>query len=297
MKEVTLTKKVNYTKYGLTHLTVEDVIEIIRKGSIALIENEIGCKTLEQATCYIRSRHSSEWQELKKELLPAVAFNGTFSELDGKHLMSYSDVTALDFDHIQSDEQMQAVYERLKCIPCVLCVFVTPSGKGLKAIILHDNKDSERHVDLYNQLLSQFHEASSDVSCKDLARRNYLCYDPNIWVNPSPIPYHYEPTPIQYDCNTLVFKTSSGISSKSIICIMDKSWKKKHPEYWHEGNRANSIFKLACMLCKWGVEESLASEYFIKGWEDDTMTKKEIESNVERAYRCEDFGCVEFIVF
>ena len=37
-----------------------------------------------------------------------------------------------------------------------------------------------------------------------------------------------------------------------------------------------SIFSLACQLCKWGVDENLAMEYFVDGWESESMTENEI---------------------
>ena len=63
---------------------------------------------------------------------------------------------------------------------------------------------------------------------------------------------------------------TKAVSDKSIISIMNSHWKKNNPEYWKKGNRGNSIFRLACWMCKWGVDEGLAIEYFIDGWEDDT---------------------------
>ena len=80
---------------------------------------------------------------------------------------------------------------------------------------------------------------------------------------------------------------------------MNSALKKKYPEYWQEGNRACSIFKLACWLCKWGVDEDLALEYFIKGWESDNMTEDEITGHVTRAYNTEkdNFGTVDFTFY
>lgn len=45
------------------------------------------------------------------------------------------------------------------------------------------------------------------------------------------------------------------VSDKSIINIINSLWKKNNPEYWKKGNRAESVFKLACLMCKWGVDE------------------------------------------
>ena len=94
---------------------------------------------------------------------------------------------------------------------------------------------------------------------------------------------------------------SSGtrtVSDKSIISIMNSHWKKNYPEYWKKGNRGNSIFMLACWMCKWGVDEGLATEYFIDGWEDDTMDEKEIRSHVGNAYKTEEknFGTLIFTI-
>ena len=234
----------------------------------------------------------------KARLLPAVAYNGTFKELNNTGLIDYSSVTALDFDHIATSEEMVGLRNRLVITPCVLSVFVTPSGRGLKALVWHDNTDPNKHGDLYEQLLTKFYVANrNDTGCKDLARRNYLSYDPYIWTNPKPVQFHYIPS-IKPKVNSLSTHIGKGLSGQSIISIMNSVWKKNNPEYWEEGNRATSIFKLACLMCKWGVDQNLASEYFIDGWESDSMSEKEIQSHVDNGYKAEEmnFGTLNFII-
>lgn len=234
----------------------------------------------------------------KARLLPAVAYNGTFKELNNTGLIDYSSVTALDFDHIATSDDMACLRNRLVITPCVLSVFVTPSGRGLKALVWHDNTDPNKHGDLYEQLLTKFYVANrNDTSCKDLARRNYLSYDPYIWTNPKPVQFHYIPS-IKPKVNSLSTHIGKGLSGQSIISIMNSVWKKNNPEYWEEGNRATSIFKLACLMCKWGVDQNLASEYFIDGWESDSMSEKEIQSHVDNGYKAEEmnFGTLNFII-
>ena len=87
-----------------------------------------------------------------------------------------------------------------------------------------------------------------------------------------------------------------NVSDKSIINIMNSSWKKNHPEYWQEGHRAMSIFSLACQLCKWGVDGNLAMEYFVDGWGSESMTENEIIGHVRNAYKAEEknFGKENF---
>lgn len=309
MTNVTLTQRINYTKFNLGYGTVDDVVKIIREGNILMNDYEIDQYSLKWAIEFIRSLNThDEQQKWKERLLPAVAYNGVFSEVEKHHIMQYSNVTAMDFDKIKSYGEMEHLRNRLVKTPCVCCVFVTPSGKGLKALVLHDNTDPAMHEDLYNQLLQKFNMASKDDKCKDLARRNYLSYDPYIWTNPNPVPYHYVPTikptiqvqqVMQTQPKNHYSQTGKKISDKSIISMMNSSWKKNHPEYWQEGNRACSIFMLACLFCKWGVDEDLVLEYFIGGWESETMTEDEITGHVLNAYKTENdnFGTVDFTYY
>ena len=296
--KITLAEKIYWTKYNLVYPELGDIIQMIRTGNIQLHDNEFNGYTLKRAIEHIRSVAPSDMQKWKARLLPAVAYNGTFRELNSAGLIEYSCVTALDFDHIATPYDMYSLENRLKITPCVLSVFITPSGRGLKALIWHDNTDPARHGDLYEQLLNKFYVANgSDASCKDLARRNYLSYDPYIWINPSPDPYHYVPT-IKPQVQIPQSSGTRTVSDKSIISIMNSHWKKNNPEYWKKGNRANSIFMLACRMCKWGVDEGLVTEYFIDGWEDDTMDEKEIRSHVGNAYKAEEknFGTLIFTI-
>ena len=296
--KITYQKKIHWTKYNLSYPNLIDIIQGIRMGNITLHDNEFGAYTLKQAIEHIRSVNPSDMRKWKARLLPAVAYNGTFKELNNTGLIDYSSVTALDFDHIATSEEMVGLRNRLVITPCVLSVFVTPSGRGLKALVWHDNTDPNKHGDLYEQLLTKFYVANrNDTGCKDLARRNYLSYDPYIWTNPKPVQFHYIPS-IKPKVNSLSTHTGKGVSGQSIISIMNSVWKKNNPEYWEEGNRATSIFKLACLMCKWGVDQNLASEYFIDGWESDSMSEKEIQSHVDNGYKAEEmnFGTLNFII-
>ena len=296
--KITYQKKIHWTKYNLSYPNLIDIIQGIRMGNITLHDNEFGAYTLKQAIEHIRSVNPSDMPKWKARLLPAVAYNGTFKELNNTGLIDYSSVTALDFDHIATSDDMACLRNRLAITPCVLSVFVTPSGRGLKALVWHDNTDSNKHGDLYEQLLTKFYVANrNDTGCKDLARRNYLSYDPYIWTNPKPVQFHYIPS-IKPKVNSLSTHIGKGLSGQSIISIMNSVWKKNNPEYWEEGNRATSIFKLACLMCKWGVDQNLASEYFIDGWESDSMSEKEIQSHVDNGYKAEEmnFGTLNFII-
>ena len=295
---ITLAHRINHTRYNLSYPTLSRVTGMIRDGNMVLCDSQYGKYTLAQAIEHIRKQPENEMQYWKARLLPAVAYNGTFSEIDSTHLISYSNVTAMDFDHIGTQDEMTDLGNWLIRTPCVLCVFVTPGGRGLKALILHDNTDPDRHRDLYTQLLDKFNVAGKDSACKDMARRNYLSYDPDIWMNPNPVTFHYIPT-VRAQGKVIQPHAERKVSDKSIINIINSLWKKNNPEYWKEGNRAESIFKLACLMCKWGVDESLAIGYFTEGWKSPTMSEEEILGHVRNAYRAEknNFGTLEFNVY
>ena len=295
----TLTQRINYVMYGLKNISLKEAIEYIRNGDMVLCDKEYGNYTLRQAIEFIREVNEKDKQFWKSRLLPAVAYNGTFIYVDAKGMDEYSHITAMDFDDILTMDELMHLRNRLIKTPCVVCVFITPSGHGLKALVLHDNTDLSKHTDLYNQLLDKFNVASKDVNCKDLGRRNYLSYDPDIWVNPSPKLFHYIPS-VKPQIKTIQpIPNGRKVSDKSIISIMNRKWKEKHPEYWVEGNRASSIFRLACLMCKWGVDEELAGEYFVDRWENDTMSREEIQGHVGNAYKAEqnNFGTVEFRIY
>ncbi len=296
--KTTLTEKINWTKYNLAYPELNDIIQMIRTGNMQLHDNEFGDYTLKQAIEHIRSVAPGDMRKWKARLLPAVAYNGTFRELNSAGLIEYSCVTALDFDHIATPEEMMGLRNRLMRTKCVLSVFVTPGGRGLKALIWHDNTVPARHEDLYGQLLDKFYVANrSDASCKDLARRNYLSYDPDIWTNPNPVQFHYVPT-IKPQVQIPQSSGTRTVSDRSIISIMNSHWKRNNPEYWEKGNRATGIFKLACRMCRWGVDEGLATAYFIDGWADDTMSEGEIRGHVGNAYKTEgkNFGTLKFTI-
>ena len=298
-QEVNLMDRINFTKYNLSPRSIGEVIEIIRRGNYNIHDNEFGDLNLQEATNLIRGQ-PNDMQNMKYRLLPAVAFNGTFSEIKETGIETYSQITALDFDHVCDMEGLKA---RLTGCAHVFCVFTTPSGNGLKALVLHDNTDPSKHRDMYEQLLSMFSEASQDPSCKDLARRNYLCYDPNVWINQNVVPYHYVPSvPQQVPTHpSLVSNTPHqiyhGVSGKRILDIQLATWKRKHPEAWVEGNRASGIFKFACMLCRWGVDISLVKDRFTKEWGD--MDVKEVIGHIEGAYNAEhgNFNTKEFKIY
>lgn len=161
---------------------IDKVLDIIKTDSYYNVAEKVDA---------VRKAKNDESKDKAKMKLPAVTWNGTFKTKNRKDLIHYSSFTALDFDHIQP-ENMDGFGKWLQGFSCVYACFVTPSGEGYKAIILHDNYEPLYHYDLYNQLLNLFDCPEIDKSTTDLARGNFLSYDPNLWKNPEPKPFHFD---------------------------------------------------------------------------------------------------------
>ena len=270
---------------------------------LAMIQNGV-CynQDLREVTAFIQSQSDHDVQnQLKLQNLPVALFNGTFSYKNSAGLKEYSNFTAIDFDRFNNEQEFNEVGSRLCNTPCVYAVFRTPSGRGLKAIVMHDNDNPEYHEELYLQLLSKFNTPATDTSVGDIARGNYLCYDPNLWLNSNCVPYHFIHDP-QYTTRVIpsrshgtldkatlrnalsLLKPLSKKSDESVINILNAKWRKDSSR-WKEGNRANSIFNSASELCRAGVDMDKSIDYLIASYKPTGMSEREIEYQAVRGYQ------------
>lgn len=277
---------------------IDKVLDIIKTDSYYHVAEKVDA---------VRKAKTKEEKEKAKMKLPAVTWNGTFKTKNRNDLIHYSSFTALDFDHIQP-EKMDEFGKWLQGFPCIYAYYVTPSGKGYKAIILHDNYEPLYHYDLYNQLLELFDCPEKDTSTVDLARGNFLSYDPNLWKNPNPEPFHFvssTPEPVIPDIVTeTIIKDETGneiiteddsyvanflntlsrqvVSDDSIIRILGKIWTGKSIA----NGRNNTTMSYAGVLCKAGVEKDRAKSFI-----EELIPDFDITEIIEYAYSHNTFGC------
>ncbi len=277
---------------------VDKLLEIIRDDTYYHLKPKVEA---------VRSAESKDEKNKKKALLPVVTWNGTFKSRHKNECTVYSSYTALDFDHIEPKD-MPAFVRWLQGFPCVYACFVTPGGTGYKAIILHDNCEPLYHYDLYGQLVKLFDCPWIDKSTTDLARGNYLSYDPDLWKNPNPVPFHFVPgTPEPVIPNTItetVIRDVQGepvlvrdeswvegflnrlnrqvISDDSIIRILRKTWNGNSLS----NGRNNTAMAYAGILCKAGVEPGKAKAFI-----EELIPGFDITEIVRYAYTHNIFGC------
>ncbi len=309
--EITLFGRINWTTYGLRTITVQEAINIIKDGTYQINGNMC---TLREITSRIRNLpQGTDIQPIKQQYLPAVSFNGIYNN----GIVKYSNVTAMDFDHITSQAEYTDLYLRLMATKCVGWIYRTPSGHGLKALVLHDNTDPGKHGNLYSQLMKMFQAPyiKTDPKCKDLSRRNYLCYDPDVWTNPSPEPYHFV-YDARYDISAPVntyghsakinqtgmqkvipAETSGTLSDASIMSMLKSRCKRFHPDYLVEGARRDGVYWFGTQASKAGVDYQHGLEYVNQLYHGNeitltrggTFTDEEVTVNYTNGYKAETY--------
>lgn len=296
-KRVSLFKRITDVKNPIDY-NLDDILEIIRTGT------EFDLKKKVQD---VRNAKDKDEKDSMKIRIPATTVNGTFESKNKNCLKVYSSYTALDFDHIPEDE-MQDFIDNLKKSPHVYAGFRTSSGKGYKAIILHDNLEPLYHDDLYEQLLEYYNCEVKDTSTRDLARGNYLSYDPDLWINPDAVPFHFVPSttvPKTVVMKTeTVIKTEAGeeilvqdddeasgfllklrkqvISDETIIKFLKGIWTGKAIGQ----GRNNAAMSYAGVLCKAGIEKNKAKAVI-----EELIPGFDISEIIRYAYSHNIYGC------
>jgi hypothetical protein len=105
---------------------------------------------------------------LKFLSLPIVCWNGIFTKKKSGFLTEYSSYIAIDLDNFENEKDMAKSRENLMKKPYVKAIFMTPSGKGLKAIIQHNNINPDDHRELFRVIAADINDPHIDLSVCDM---------------------------------------------------------------------------------------------------------------------------------
>ena len=134
---------------------------------------------------------NGEWQarvekcrtDLKyKNFLPCFTPTGVFNHRSIAGLEVYNGIICLDIDHIEDPEFLK---QRAAKLSYVHAAFVTPSGKGLK-VIIKSKATPETYKAIEEEIANAFlHDTGAvrDHRCKDIARIQFVSYDPTLYFN------------------------------------------------------------------------------------------------------------------
>jgi hypothetical protein len=232
-------------------------------------------------------KDKSQRNELKKNL-PAICFSGTFNKRNDASIIQHSGIICLDFDGYESNKELLTDKEKLTKSNYVYSVFISPSGKGLKALIKIP-QDVDNHVNYFNSLEMHFNNPHFDTTCKNISRVCYESYDPLIYVNKNSSVWEEIKEKEYTEVNTRLDVPTIPITDENkIVEILVKWWAKKYPMV--EGQRNNNCYVLASAFNDFGVNKSLAG-YVLQNYRTADFSENEINQTINSAYaQTQNFG-------
>ena len=218
--------------------------------------------------------------ELKK-MLPAVCFSGEFNKRADKSLVKHSGFICLDFDNYDKVKDMQSEKQKLAKDKYVYSVFVSPSGKGLKAIVKIPD-DPDNHVNYFISLEEYFSSPYFDTTSKNISRVCYESYDKNLYINKDSVVWDKLKEREYKEVDVLSSSRSIPITDKNkVVSILMKWWESKYP--MSEGQRNQNTYVLAMAFNDYGIKIETAS-YILSGYACDGFPLSEIQATVNSAY-------------
>ena len=225
-------------------------------------------------------KDKSQRNELKKNL-PAICFSGTFNKRNDSSIIQHSGFICLDFDGYENNKELLRDKEKLTKSNFIYSVFISPSGKGLKALVKIP-QDIDNHVNYFNSLEMHFNNPHFDTTCKNISRVCYESYDPLIYVNINSSVWEEIKEKEYTEVNSKLDMPTIPITDENkVVEILVKWWVKKYPMV--EGQRNNNCFILASAFNDFGINKSLAG-YVLQNYRTSDFTETEINQTISSAY-------------
>lgn len=255
-----------------------------------------------------------------KGQLPVAMWQGIFQKRVNSGILSLSSILCFDFDKLVEPE-LNRLKTELMQVPCILAIFRSPSGDGLKVLVKTDNTEIQFYENNYRQIENIFrnhYKVNPDGTCCAISKACYLSYDPDIYVNYYVQDYNFRYDPAfdktsasstktgkiptcQYQQVTMtpqqIFQNQlnvviNNVSDEQIIKILDLKWAKS-PTFYTDGHRHKSIFCQSKELCHAGVDKSKVLDYLKSRFMPTGFNEYELTKIVTRTYATEtaNFGC------
>jgi twinkle protein len=247
-------------------ITVLGALERIRNGkSKELVQKAREAKTKKEA------------DELKKKL-PAVCFSGLFNKRKDSELVEHSGYIVLDFDNVPNITQKR---NELCAISYITAVWVSPSGKGLKALVQIEWKTM--HKEHFDALMNDFSDI--DKTGRNVSRLCFESYDPDLYINPNP--QVFNKLPIKKAEKKLPQQTTTEtINDDDKIFNNLLTWMTSKGDAFREGERNHFVFKLAASCCRFGMlEETCYNMMMTYVVPDASFSQRECRQAIRSAYR------------
>jgi hypothetical protein len=228
-----------------------------------------------------KEKDKTEQNNLKKNL-PSVCFSGVFTKRRDDAIIEHSGLICLDFDDYSSLAEMKKERTKLKKDKHSFCVFVSPSGKGLK-VLVRIPPEVDNHKSYFSSLQKHFNSKHFDATSKNISRVCYESYDPEIYVNDKAEVW----TEVKEEGHDEIVKENVSVTipitdENKILDIFVKWWTNKYP--MTEGSRNENAFVFAAAMNDFGVQRSL-TEYVLNQYASKSFPKSEIKTIIDSAYK------------
>lgn len=280
--KISVFKSLFSTKETPYSLSIPEVVERIRRGTNDLIKKIEIIRTM--------TKGQPEYDQAKKELY-AIMFNGTFTERNANGLVEHSGLCILDFDGYPTDEIMESERQRLINDPYVMIVFMSPGGKGWKAVIRIPKSTASEHKRRFIAYADYFKSDYFDRKNQDVSRVCFESYDPHIYYNEFCQVFEgiSEDKGFQYIERPPVCILND---EAKIIELIEKFDFKNS---FIEGSRNQFIFEIACCLCDYGICQDIAEHHLYSNYvAGSSFSHQEMLNTIKSAYRKSQFNSKYF---
>lgn len=202
--------------------------------------------------------------------LPSVCFSGKFGkDRKDEQLIEHSGFIVLDFDDVYDLRNKQSDIITHKFI---YACWVSPSGKGLKALV--KIADGKKHREHFQALQDVFPEI--DKSGINVSRVCYEAADKDIYIN-----LEAETFVKVKKIERVAVKEKNSDEEKTFRNLL--TWLSNKNEAFVTGERNSFIFKLASSCCRFGIDETstynfISNEFLINSQFSDTEAQRAIRS-------------------
>ena len=229
----------------------------------------------------IRKTKDKEERNNLKKRLPAICFSGKFNKRNDSSLIEHSGLICLDFDGYKLNKEMLQEKERLCKNKFIYSVFISPSGKGLKALVkIPPNVDN--HKSYFNSLQKHINSPHFDTTSKNVSRVCYESYDPLIYISKNSKVWDKVEEKEYVEKIKLQDKPTIPLTDENkIVDILVKWWDKKYGLV--SGERNNNVYVLAAAFNDFGIDKNLAI-MVMSNFESKDFSRAEILRTISSAY-------------
>jgi len=197
--------------------------ELYDANLLAMVRGKVGSEWIEflkaMKTLYQTGRYDS-YKKWKGEA-PIIMPSGIFRDSKGKeNLVKHSGYISIDIDPDESNSHISnwsQLKDQISRMVNVAYIGHSLSGKGLWGLIplsMPEHASVKQSIEIHEnraaaliQDFAQF-EIHLDPSCKNVNRLRYYAYDPDGYINESPVPYSKAYKPKQKKLKTYSYQSS-----------------------------------------------------------------------------------------